>query len=57
MDIIRRKMHDEPTAPSEHWPTMPHTLEQIIVRCLERNREQRFGNADTLLKELEILRA
>ncbi|MEM7582453.1 MAG: protein kinase [Acidobacteriota bacterium] len=57
MDIIRRKMHDEPTAPSEHWPTVPHTLEQIIMRCLERNREKRFGNADTLLKELEILRA
>ncbi len=57
MDIIRRKMHDEPTPPSEHWPTMPQPLELIIMRCLERDREQRFGNADLLLRELEILRA
>ncbi|MEM7354470.1 MAG: protein kinase [Acidobacteriota bacterium] len=57
MDIIRRKMNEDPAPPTEHWPTMPHTLEDIILRCLERDREQRFGNAESLLKELEILRA
>ena len=57
MDIIRIKMSEEPTPPSEHWPTMPNALEAIIMRCLERDREMRFKDAETLLKELEILRA
>ena len=57
MDIIRRKMNEDPAPPTEHWPTMPHTLEDIILRCLKRDREKRFRDAETLLKELEILRA
>ena len=57
MDIIQRKMNEEPRPPTEHWPTMPHTLEEIILRCLERDRNQRFPDVESLLKELEILRA
>ncbi len=57
MQIIQRKMNEDPRAPSEHWPTIPHTLEDIIMRCLERDRDQRFRDVEALLKELEILRA
>ncbi len=57
MQVIQRKVKDDPTPPSEHWPNMPRTLEVIILRCLERDREKRFSGAETLLKELEVLRA
>ncbi len=57
LQVIRRKVNEDPKPPSEHWPTMPHTLEDIIMRCLERDREKRFGDVGKLLKELEILRA
>ena len=57
MQVIQRKMNEEPAPPSQHWPTIPHTLEDIIMRCLERNRDQRFSDVEALLKELEILRA
>ncbi len=57
MQVIQRKMNEDPRPPSEHWPTIPHTLEDIIMRCLERDREQRFADVEALLKELEILRA
>lgn len=57
MQVIQRKMNEDPRPPSRHWPTIPHTLEDIILRCLERDRKQRFSSVEELLKELEILRA
>ncbi len=57
VQVIQRKMTEEPRPPSEHWPTIPHTLEDIIMRCLERDPGKRFSNVEALLKELEILRA
>ncbi len=57
MQVIQLKMTEDPKPPSEHWPTIPHTLEDIIMRCLERDRDNRFADVETLLKELEILRA
>ena len=55
--VIQRKMSEEPKPPSTFWPTIPHTLEDIIMRCLERDPGKRFADVGTLLKELEILRA
>ncbi len=57
MQVTQRKMNEEPVPPSQYWPTIPHTLEDVIMRCLERDREQRFGDVEALLNELEILRA
>jgi hypothetical protein len=36
---------------------MPDDLERIILRCMERDRNRRYLDVDTLLRELEILRA
>ncbi len=57
MQVIQRKMNEDPKPPSSHWPTIPHTLEDIIMRCLERDPNNRFATVEALLKELEILRA
>ncbi len=57
VQVLQRKMSEEAKPPSEHWPTIPHTLEDIIMRCLQRDREQRFSDVETMLKELETLRA
>ena len=56
-DIIARKLNEDPTPPKQYWPSMPDDLERIILCCMERNREQRYGDVATLLRELEILRA
>ena len=56
-DIIQRKLHADPTPPREQWPEIPPTLESIINRCLERDREERFRDVPSLLEELERLRA
>ncbi len=56
-EIISRKLNEEPLPPSQHWKAMPQSLEAIIMRCLARNRDERYGDVETLLTELEVLRA
>jgi eukaryotic-like serine/threonine-protein kinase len=57
MQIITRKLNEEPFKPGIFWGDIPKDLERLIMRCLERDREKRFANVALLLKELEALRA
>jgi class 3 adenylate cyclase/tRNA A-37 threonylcarbamoyl transferase component Bud32 len=57
MQIITRKLNEEPFKPGIFWGDIPKDLERLIMRCLERDREKRFANVSLLLKELEALRA
>lgn len=57
MQIITRKLNEEPFKASIFWGDIPADLELLIMRCLERDREKRFANIGLLLKELEALRA
>lgn len=57
MQVIGRKLNEEPFRPGIFWGDIPSALEHLIMRCLERDREKRFPNVSMLLKELEALRA
>ncbi|MEM1182139.1 MAG: serine/threonine-protein kinase, partial [Acidobacteriota bacterium] len=57
MQIISRKLNEEPARPSEVWPEIPKALGKIIERCLERDRESRYATIGALLEDLETLRA
>lgn len=41
--------------PSLHNPEVPKELDAIVLKCLHRNREQRFLNADELQRSLHRL--
>ena len=56
-EIITRKLKEEPIPASQHWKAIPQSLEAIIMRCLARNRDDRYSDVDRLLSELEVLRA
>ncbi len=56
-EIITRKLQESPTPPREYWDAMPADLERILMRCLARDRDERYVDVSTLLEELEILRA
>ena len=57
MQLLQHKMNEDPPPPSVHWPEMPKELERIINRSLARERDDRYDVVDSLLADLETLRA
>lgn len=57
MEIYQAQMRNEPVRPSQLWPEMPPDLEEVILRCLRCNREERYASAQDLHLALTALRA
>jgi len=57
MEIYQQQMRDEPILPSKLWPEIPPELEAVILRCLRRDREERYATARDLNAALTELRA
>jgi tetratricopeptide (TPR) repeat protein len=49
---IKKHTSERPAAPSKLNPGLPSSCERIILRCLEKRREDRYQSADELLGEL-----
>jgi serine/threonine protein kinase len=56
MQVILKHLNEEPPRPSAVWSQMPGELEQIILRCLTKDRGKRFANADQLGSAIAALR-
>jgi non-specific serine/threonine protein kinase len=48
-------IHTRPSAMSNKFNRVPAELERIVTRCLEKNREQRYGSAKDLCSDLRQL--
>jgi eukaryotic-like serine/threonine-protein kinase len=57
MEIYQAQMRNEPILPSKLWPEIPPELEAVILRCLRRDREERYASARDLNAALTELRA
>jgi eukaryotic-like serine/threonine-protein kinase len=55
LDYLSQHAHEPPPLPSEIAPDLgiPSALERVILRCLEKDREQRYANARELSAALE----
>jgi serine/threonine-protein kinase len=53
--VVMKHIQDVPTPPSQLNPTLPPSLEEIILRCLEKAPEMRFRDGSTLARALETL--
>jgi len=49
-------IHTKPSAMSNKLNRVPAELERIVTRCLEKNREQRYGSAKDLCRDLRQLK-
>ena len=49
-------IHTRPSALSNKFNRVPAELERIVSRCLEKNREQRYGSAKDLCRDLRQLK-
>jgi len=55
-DVITKVVTEEPTPPRKLVPTVPKAVEAIVLRCLAKRPEDRYGSAEALAKELERAR-
>jgi serine/threonine-protein kinase len=57
VEIYAAQLQGPPTPPSAGWPEIPPQLEALILRCIKRDRNERFPDVATLAAELGQLRA
>lgn len=51
-DTLRRILSDEPVPPRRLRPALPHDLEAICLKCLEKRPERRYATAGALAEDL-----
>ncbi|MGB6340484.1 MAG: protein kinase, partial [Candidatus Aminicenantaceae bacterium] len=47
---------EEPQAPQTIDPQIPDSLNRMILRCLEKDKERRFQSAEEILSELKVIK-
>jgi len=53
MEAVSDIMHDKPQAPSELNPDIPDHVNRIVLKCLEKKKENRYRSMDIVLYKLE----
>ena len=51
-EIIDNIIHHQPTAVSQYISDVPESLDRIVIKCLEKNRELRYQSARELAGDL-----
>jgi len=52
VSIALKQLHDEPVLPSRYVPDIPKSLEQIILKALEKNPSSRYATAREMDSDL-----
>ena len=53
VSVAIKHLQEEITPPSEFVPDIPYSLEQIILKCTQKNSERRYPNTDELIQDLK----
>ena len=53
VDVLHAVIHDEPTFPRCHVPSIPRSLEAIVLKCLRKDKNDRYRDMGELLSELD----
>lgn len=53
VSVAIKHLQEEITPPSELVPDIPYSLEQIILKCTQKNSERRYKNTDELIRDLK----
>ena len=51
--MLRQIEHEQPTAPRRHNPSIPVDLENIILKAISKDREDRYFTAGELARDLQ----
>ena len=53
VEVAMKHLQEEITPPSELVPDIPYSLEQIILKCTQKNSERRYGDVGELIQDLK----
>lgn len=53
VEVAVKHLQDEIVPPSELVPDIPFSLEQIILKCTQKNAERRYPNIELLIQDLK----
>lgn len=53
VSVAIKHLQEEVTPPSEIVPDVPYSLEQIILKCTQKNGERRYANTPLLVQDLK----
>jgi len=55
-DIAYHHLHTPPPSPVRYNPSIPEALERIVLKCLEKKKEDRYESASEVKRDLAPLR-
>lgn len=53
VSIAIKHLQEEIVPPSRYTPDLPHALEQIILKCTQKNQSRRYQNVGELIEDLK----
>ena len=53
--VIYQHIHQDPKPPKEIDPNIPEAYQAVVLKCLQKDQENRYQNATDLVKDLEAL--
>ncbi|MCY1022834.1 serine/threonine-protein kinase [Pyxidicoccus sp. MSG2] len=51
-DVVTKVLQEEPPSPRAHVPDLPGDLETLVLKCLNKEPEQRYASARALAEDL-----
>ena len=57
VSVALAHVNDDVTPPSVYNPTIPVGLEQVILKCMEKDADRRYQDADSLISDLQYVLA
>jgi HAMP domain-containing protein len=57
VELLMKHLKEPPLPPAELWPEIPPRLQEILLRCLEKEPEARYPSVDELHRDLDGLSA
>lgn len=56
-EVLYHHMHTVPPKPSEYDPSLPASVDALVMKCLEKAKEDRIESAEALREGLRLIRA